>query len=182
MMWRNGRDHYGWVTRSIHWVTAALMVSAYLLGEVVEDLDHYGAEDDLGFIAHASAGILVLGLGVMRLFWWPISGSQPRIEGAGWQWRLAIAVRLVLLFSLFALPLSGWMTANAEGASVQFFGVWILPNLSARGGEWLEEIHEALGVVFVWAVVLHALGALKHHFWDDDCTLKRMLSGRPCSD
>ncbi len=38
-----------------------------------------------------------------------------------------------------------------------------------------ETLHELFGKVLIAALVLHVVGALKHHFVDKDITLKRML-------
>jgi cytochrome b561 len=61
-----------------------------------------------------------------------------------------------------------------------WFGVLPLPDLldkNAELAETLEEVHEILGQVLLALVGLHAAAALKHHFFDRDEVLARMVPG-----
>jgi len=86
---------------------------------------------------------------------------------------------------LLAVPLSGWLAASSEAASINFFGVVSIPYWTVSGGhateEFLEELHEVLGNALVILASLHALVALKHHFLNRDDVLKRMLPGSKSS-
>jgi cytochrome b561 len=71
------------------------------------------------------------------------------------------------------------MISSAEGDPVRWFGLVELPTLSVGASEdTLEELHEVLFNVLFALAVLHALAALKHHFWDRDRVLRSMLPGR----
>lgn len=183
MRMRNSEAGYGVISRINHWLTAVLMITVFLLGENMEELEEgSSAASDL-FNLHSSLGLLVLALVILRLAWKPLGGSVPAVSTSTWQDTLAKAVRLVLWGSLIGMPLSGWAMVNGEGHLVTFFNMLDLPQLVASGsiiGEAAEEIHEILPNLFLGALSLHIVGALKHHWVDHDCTLHRMISGKDC--
>jgi cytochrome b561 len=68
--------------------------------------------------------------------------------------------------------------SSAKNYSVSWFGLFTWPDLIAqneRAFEILKETHGALSVVLLSIAILHILAALKHHFWNKDDVLKRML-------
>jgi cytochrome b561 len=79
---------------------------------------------------------------------------------------------------LFAMPLTGWMMSSAKNYSVSWFGLFTWPNLvgadEAAFG-WLRNIHDVMSYGLLSLAVLHILAALKHHFWNRDNVLLRML-------
>lgn len=79
---------------------------------------------------------------------------------------------------LFATPLAGWLMSSARGFTVSWFGLFSWPNLIAQDKgnfEMLKEVHEALAATLFFLAILHVAAALKHHFWDKDDVLRRML-------
>ena len=79
---------------------------------------------------------------------------------------------------LFAMPLTGWMMSSAKNYSVSWFGLFTWPNLIGKNEtafELLRSTHETLSDVLFVIAVLHILAALKHHFWNKDDVLLRML-------
>jgi cytochrome b561 len=165
-------------------------------GKVTDiEADHPG---NLPFLWHGSLGVLVLLLVVARIAWAFVSPAPSLPSSMTRAGRLSARTMHVFLYVLLvALPLSGWLVASSEGASVNFFGVVSLPHWNLRnspaptatvqgekvrakasgeGGEdSFEEIHEVLGNTLLILASLHALVALKHHFLDRDDVLKRML-------
>ena len=86
--------------------------------------------------------------------------------------------RLTLPFALlFAIPLTGWALATADGQALSFFGWFDVPQLA--GGtlneDQLEELHEVSFNLLAGLAVLHIAAALKHHFIDRDNVLRSML-------
>lgn len=180
---RNHDAGYGLISRANHWLTAVLMISVFLIGENMEDLEEGSSGAFDLFTLHSSLGLLVLALVILRLAWLPLGGKVPSVATSNWQDTLARAVRLVLWGSLIGMPLSGWAMVNGEGHAVAFFSMLEMPQLVAAGsmiGEAAEEIHEILPKLFLAALALHVAGSLKHHYLDHDCTLHRMLSGKEC--
>ena len=79
---------------------------------------------------------------------------------------------------LFAMPLTGWMMSSAKNYSVSWFGLFPWPNLIGKNEaafDFLRSTHRILGDGLLAIAVLHILAALKHHFWNKDDVLVRML-------
>jgi len=77
-----------------------------------------------------------------------------------------------------ACAVTGYLISTAEGQGVDFFGLWVLPALEPMmneqedvAGEW----HYYLTYSLIALSSLHALAALKHHFFDKDDVLRRMF-------
>jgi cytochrome b561 len=155
----------------IHWVTAALILAAWLTAEGGREVR---ADPPL---IHFTLGLSVLVLLIPRLLarW---VGGAPRIEAAqGPLMQFAArAGHAVLYLFLVGLPLSGWYAASRMGVTVSFFGIE-LPGIAApvEGAPGLiAELHETGGTVILILAGLHALIALWHQFVRHDGTLARM--------
>jgi cytochrome b561 len=91
---------------------------------------------------------------------------------------LAGATHLAFYVLLFAMPLTGWMMSSAKNYSVSWYGLFTWPNLIGQNEaafKFLKSTHDILSVVLLVIAVLHVLAALKHHFWNRDDVLVRML-------
>jgi cytochrome b561 len=76
------------------------------------------------------------------------------------------------------MPLTGWTMSSAKNYSVSWFGLFTWPNLIAKNESafnFLKSTHDTLSNVLFAVAVLHILAALKHHFWNRDNVLVRML-------
>ena len=74
------------------------------------------------------------------------------------------------------MPLSGYLLTNLQGDVVSFFGTH-LPEILDRNRDMkriVHSIHNLLGNVILVMLALHVVGALYHHYWLKDNTLKRM--------
>ena len=62
----------------LHWITVALVVLAWFLGQI-DDIFPKGAARTASLFVHVSAGLAVIGVLVMRLLW-RLVDSPPPIE------------------------------------------------------------------------------------------------------
>jgi cytochrome b561 len=79
---------------------------------------------------------------------------------------------------LVLVTLSGYLISTADGRPLQVFGGLAIPaTLSGLEGQAdiAGAVHLALASSLIGVASLHALAALKHHFWDRDGTLLRMF-------
>jgi len=84
---------------------------------------------------------------------------------------------LAFYLLMIAIPIVGWLMSSAKGYTVNYFGLFELPDLVLKDkatGILLKQTHEILANILISLVALHVLAALKHHFWDKDGLLKRM--------
>jgi len=183
---REKPTRYGAAAQFFHWVTAALIVTQFALGWTGHGLP-VGAHKLAVLARHKSFGMTVLMLAVLRLLWRSthpppaLPAGMSRVERGA-----ARATHGAFYVLLFAMPLTGWMMSSAKNYSVSWFGLFTWPNLvgkSEAAFNFLRATHEALSDVLFAITVLHILAAFKHHFWNRDDVLRRMLpftdSGRP---
>jgi cytochrome b561 len=171
-------DRYGVPAQIFHWVIAALIVTQFALAWTADDLP-LGAHK-LGLLArHKSVGMTVLMLAVLRLAWRVWHPAPPLPTGMKRYERMAArGTHIAFYVLLFAMPLTGWMMSSAKNYSVSWFGLFTWPNLIGKSEpafDFLKETHDLLSDALFAIAVLHILAALKHHFWDRDEVLLRML-------
>ena len=171
-------NRYTVVAQSLHWIIAALIATQFTLAWMADDLP-IGLHKLALLARHKSFGMTLLMLGLLRLAWRLFNSPPPLPEGMSKTERfLARATHIIFYVLLFAMPLTGWLMSSAKNYSVSWFGLFTWPDLigpNDRSFEVLKQTHEMLSNVLFAIVILHVLAALKHHFWNKDDVLKRML-------
>ncbi len=169
---------YGVPAQVFHWVIAVLIVTQFVLARLSQDLP-LGAHKLALLARHKSVGMTILMLAILRLVWRlthpapPLPAAMRRLER-----RAARATHVAFYVLLFAMPLTGWMMSTAKNYSVSWFGLFTWPNLIGKNEDafnFLRTTHDLLSDALFAIAVLHILAALKHHFWDRDDVLMRML-------
>jgi cytochrome b561 len=172
------RARYTAAAQAFHWIIAALIVVQFTLAWTADDLP-LGMHKLALLARHKSFGMTVLMLALLRLAWRlfnpapPLPAGMSRLESF-----LARATHSALYMLLFAMPLTGLLMSSAKNYSVSWFGLFTWPNFIAPNERWFEFLkstHELLSYVLFAVAILHILAALKHHFWNKDDVLLRML-------
>jgi cytochrome b561 len=175
---QNSPPRYSALAKLFHWVIAGLIVIQFVLARMAEDLP-LGAHKLALLARHKSFGMTVLMLAILRLLW-RLKNPPPELP-AGMtplERMLARGTHIVFYVLLFAMPLTGWTMSSAKNYSVSWFGLFTWPNLIAKNESafnFLKSTHDTLSNVLFAVAVLHILAALKHHFWNRDNVLVRML-------
>lgn len=171
---------YGWLTIVIHWVVAATVFGTFALGFWMVDLSYYDDWYRRAPDIHRSIGVLLFGLMVFRLAWRLFATSPDPLSGhENWE-RVSARVAHILLYALvFVVMVSGFLISTADGSSVNVFGWFEVPSVTGQ----IKGLEDTAGLVHYWSTwavivlaLIHAAGALKHHFIDRDATLRRMLA------
>ena len=171
-------SRYSAVAQAFHWIIAALIVVQFTLAWSAEDLP-LGARKLVLLARHKSFGMTVLMLAVLRLLW-RLFNNPPALP-AGMtpvERTLAKGTHVLFYVLLFVMPLTGWMMSSAKNYSVSWFDQFTWPNLigpSESAFNLLRTVHDTLSWLLFAVALLHILAALKHHFWNKDDVLKRML-------
>jgi cytochrome b561 len=172
------RIRYTAIAQALHWIIAALIAVQFTLAWTADDLP-LGMHKLALLARHKSFGMTVLMLAALRLLWRLFNPAPPLPAGmTGIERFLARATHFAFYVLLFAMPLTGWLMSSAKNYSVSWFGLFTWPNLigpNERSFQILKETHDLLSDVLFAIVILHVLAALKHHFWNKDDVLKRML-------
>ena len=162
----------------LHWVTALLIIGLFIMGQVMEGMPR-GFEKRELMDLHKSLGMLLLMLVFVRLAWRIFQGFPQAANPSAtflnmvsrlWHWALLIII--------IAIPVSGFIASDTGFSDVRFFDLFAFPDVFESDFEMheqFEDIHGVLTKVIIPLVLIHVLAAFKHHFWDKDATLKRML-------
>jgi cytochrome b561 len=169
---------YTGVAQFLHWLIAALIVTQFALAWSAEDLP-LGVHKLALFARHKSFGMTILMLAIVRLGWRFANPAPELPDGMTPAERfLARATHLAFYVLLFAMPITGWLMSSAKNYSVSWFGLFTWPNLIGKDEaafDALKTTHDYLSDVLLAIAILHVLAALKHHFWNKDDVLLRML-------
>ncbi|WP_116474697.1 cytochrome b [Zobellella maritima] len=170
---------YSVAIRLLHWVTALLVLGLFGVGLWMRSLGYYDALYQVLPYWHKSVGFLLAALVVVRLLTrWMAALPGPLDSHQQWERLLARLMHWLLYGLLFALFISGYLIATADDRPASFFGWFDIPVLFApfeNQEEVAGLIHEYCAWSLIGLVVLHALAAVKHHWLDQDDTLKRMF-------
>jgi cytochrome b561 len=175
---RSTPTRYGAVAQTFHWLIAALIVIQFVLAYTADDLP-LGAHKLALLARHKSFGMTVLMLAVLRLLW-RLKHPPPELPSGMTPLEriLARGTHVAFYVLLFAMPLTGWLMSSAKNYSVSWFGLFTWPNLIGKNEaqfDFLRSTHHLLSDALFALAVLHILAALKHHFWNKDDVLLRML-------
>jgi len=177
---------YNTIAMAVHWLMALAIISLIVVGNVMSDLS---GSDPLKFELyqmHKSAGLTVLALAVFRILW-RLLHRPPALPSTMKPWERYAAgfTHLAFYVLMIAIPLTGWAMASTSSSGVPtlWFGLFEVPTLPGLTGseemhdihEASEEAHEILANLTILLLLLHVGAALKHHFWNRDDVLRRML-------
>jgi len=165
---------------ALHWLLALMIVGSLSVGVYMADLPLSPFKLKL-YNWHKWAGVMILTLSAARLLWRlthppPADPPMPR-----WQRRAAQVAHGALYALFFAVPLAGWAYSSAAGFPIVLFGVLPLPDwvpVDRALSEVIKPLHQWLAYTLAALVLVHVAAALKHHFFDRDGLLLRMLPGR----
>jgi cytochrome b561 len=173
---RAGPQPYTATARTLHWLSAVLIVAGFLLGLSMVDLP-FSPVRLRWYAWHKWIGITVLGLAVVRLVWRAGHPPPPPVPMPLWQHRAAAAVHGFAYALTLAVPLTGWMFSSAKGVPTVYLGWVRLPDLVTRDealASLFKQVHFSLNMVLAAVVILHVAAGLKHWLIDRDGTLGRM--------
>jgi cytochrome b561 len=173
---------YGAVAMTLHWLIAAAIVGLLIVGKYMHGLPNSDPNKFPLYQLHKSFGISVLALTLVRIGWRLSHGVPPLPAGmAMWERWAARSSHFLFYVLTLAIPLSGWAAASSSSTGVPtiWFGLFEVPHLpvgtAEETHESFEETHELLGNLMIFLLLIHVAAALKHHFWDRDTVLRRML-------
>jgi cytochrome b561 len=172
------------LAQGLHWLIALLIIGLGTVGLVMTDMSPSPDKIKI-YTLHKSFGITVLMLVALRLAWRLATRHPVPVPGPRWQTLSASVVHFLLYVLMFAIPLSGWLFNSAANFPLQWFGLAHVPSLWHYDPDvkhLAREFHEIAFWVLIALAALHATAAFKHHYFDRDDTLRRMLPGQSDSD
>lgn len=187
MQFFNSPTRYGVIALSLHWAAVVLVVLAWTLGILGEDELPRSSGPDVGLYIHMQAGLSIIVITVLRLFWRLVDPSPPPENTPFGKWLFADWVGLgaklahVGLYALLVMvPVTGIILQLAQGHSLPVFGIIEIASpwqIDKAFAESVNEVHKLLAHGLIALAALHAAAALVHHWVFGDRTLVRMLPG-----
>jgi cytochrome b561 len=172
---------YSTATKVIHWLTALLVLVAFIYGPGGSEQRVYSAARDFDRQFHESIGLCILALVVIRVLWQPFDTRPVPPPVARWMRLTAGAVQAALYVLLFALPITAISGAWLEGHALTLLGSIKIPSPLPEShalGAGIAEVHTWLGDLIMWLAGVHAAAALLHHYVLKDDVLRSMLPHR----
>jgi cytochrome b561 len=172
------RTRYGAVAQAFHWLTATLVLVAFIYGPGGSEKRVYSPAADFDRQLHETLGMCVFALVSMRVIWRMVDKHPDPPQVPRWMGVAAKVAQGALYLLLFALPLTAIAGAWLEGHPVTLLaGISIAPllGLSHDAGANLARIHGWLGDAILWLAGFHALAGLYHHIVLKDGVLASML-------
>ncbi len=163
----------------LHWLTAALVVSLWVLGQTI---DWFAKGDPRVFArsTHITLGV-VLALVLVARVSWRLGGRAVHLPPAGAAWldKVATATHWLLYGLLFVSVALGIANAFVRGDAIfNLFKIQALDPGNKSLVAAVEELHALATNTLLVVAFLHAAAALMHHFVWKDGVLRRMLPAR----
>ena len=169
---------YGKTAQALHWLTAILVLVAFIYGPGGSEEHIYAAARDFDRHLHETLGLSVFTLTFVRLLWRAVDVRPSPPQVAAWMDFSARAVQITLYVLLFAVPLTAITGAWLEGHDIVLLGgIRFAPLIvkSHSSGATIAEIHTWLGDAIIWIAGIHASAGLFHHYVLKDRVLRTML-------
>jgi cytochrome b561 len=176
--WRDNQNYYGKVSRTLHWLTAALVILQFSVvlawrgtgkNTVTLFLDSIGP--------HGSLGLLILVVTLVRLYWTWLNRKQRPPKAPGLGGRIASLVHMAFYMLLLFLPAFALLRQYGEGYEIRLYGMTVLPE-AERHIAWMvapaDLLHSPLSWLLAGLMIGHIAMALIHRFWFKDNILARM--------
>ena len=171
------RLQYGTTAKVFHWLIVGLLLVQYLIGWLMPDL-HRDMKPGAPMTFHASIGLTILILIVLRLAWRLTHPVAPESSLPAWQRLSSEAVHWLLYALVLATAITGWLFASFRGWEVSLFYLVPLPMLSvenAAAGKTIDGLHQAAEWALLVVIGIHVAAALAHIFIYRDRIMQRML-------
>ena len=165
---------YGFVSILFHWLMAIILIVTFVLGLNLEHNFQYYYEV---LMLHNSLGILIFLLAIIRVCWKWVNIKPDQLPSKRIFMKLATLIHVFFYILFFLIPITGYLLTNLQGDTVSFFGNFF-PDILSKNIDlkyYIHIIHEALGKIILIMFILHVVGALYHHYYLKDNTLKRIM-------
>jgi cytochrome b561 len=177
MSLRSNSRQWGSVAKFFHWVVALGILGNGVWGLLMTGMSPSMSKINI-YALHKSIGLTILALFALRVAWRLFDRAPPDEPAPRWQRIAAHATHVLLYGFILAIPLSGWWYNSLHGFPLQWFKLFNLPALATKNDELshtAHAVHEYLFYLLLLVLLGHAGAALKHHVFDQDNVLRRML-------
>lgn len=177
-MIRNSENQYGLTSIAMHWISALVVFGLFGLGFWMVELTYYSSWYKTAPDIHKSVGVLLFVGTLIRLLWGKLNPKPKALaQHKVWEQLIGALVHQALYLLLLSIMVSGYLISTASERGIEVFGWFEVPSLGLLFDDQADIaglVHQYFSYSLMGLVLLHALGAMKHHFIDKDLTLIRM--------
>ncbi|WP_298225535.1 cytochrome b [Acidocella sp.] len=172
----SGASRHDGLTIALHWLTALLVVTQFLLAELWGFFPR--PTHHLMVQLHMSFGVTLAAVLGLRLAWRLRPNLTSFNHGGDF---LDTAARLThrLLYVLLVAEIAlGFMTGWTRNHPIDFFSMLIpspFGSFSRTAGYYVDQVHDITAWVIMALAGVHAAAALLHHYVLKDDVLRRIL-------
>ncbi|AQQ66954.1 cytochrome B [Microbulbifer agarilyticus] len=164
--------------KTLHWMIAFFILFAWASVELHEQYEKGSYMRGWWMVLHFSLGFLVLFLGLFRLYYRATHG-RPNLYGGSFQKPVSLLTQSLMYVLIIGMPLTGLLMRQFAGRDTTLFWLFELPAFFEKNIDVAKQfafLHkELLWNALLVLLVLHIGGALWHHFYNKDNTLRQML-------
>jgi cytochrome b561 len=178
-MVRNSTTSWGWISIVFHWIGAAAILTLLIHGWWMTHMVTGSRASHYEW--HAALGYDLLALLIIRLLWrWMNPVPQYPSDFKPWERWSARLGHLGLYVLMFGSTVAGWALVGTGrrifdhdllGLKVPL--IYTSQDRAMHG--LLEETHEILSYLLLALILIHLVGALRHHLVKRNDVMRRML-------
>ena len=178
MSLKNTATSYGAIAKFFHWTVALAVIALLIVGFIMGTIQDKALKLQV-YNLHKLIGLTVLLLMLLRLVW-RFMNVQPGYPAAvpRWERKAARGVNDLLYLALILMPLSGWIMSTAVGHPPQL-GSWLIAvpgiEINKTMANFFNTLHSILAWIIPGIIIIHLAAAIKHHWFDKNEVLIRML-------
>ena len=156
---KNTTSSYDFPSRAFHWVTAIVVIIAFVLGPgdfgqiTREGIDPATRSD---IVWHESLGMLVFVMTALRLIWVTFRPAVPQVNMPSWMRVTGKLVHIALWTLLFALPTTALLSLGSEGHPLTLLGGIRISQLSVIADVSISTLTD-------WGAVQRCVRRIRRH-------------------
>lgn len=178
----NSTTVWGWPAKLLHWIAAVMILLLLVHGWWMTHMTPR-PERLANYAGHSAIGYDLLALIVLRLLWrWVNPVPELPSDLKPWERAAARLGHISLYILMLVASFTGWLVATTFRVPMtkDLFGIEVPPIVTTVDRsirQWIEGSHMVLAYVLAAVVLIHVIGALRHHFFKRNDILRRMTWG-----
>ncbi len=167
---------YGWISISLHWITAATVIAMFVIGVMSQAPDR---DTHLRLVhLHTSIGIAMYAFLWARIVWrFKVGHPGPLPKQGSFFFTIGKYFHFVMLIAIAVMLVSGPLMAWSAGDALFVFGLSVPSPIGSSPitHDVMRRVHGATASFILAAMILHVLAVFKHTVINRDGTFDKIM-------